>query len=80
MQLDDLSARAARIRLPHRRLAALAQVSKDTICSSFSGRHNPLHTTVTRMAEALQAEELALRDHLLRLHPLPPQPQKETNA
>lgn len=70
LQLDEIAQRLSRIGMPPKALARLAGVNFATY---YRGRQRP-GSMVTRnlaaLSAALIAEELALRDHLLALHPL----------
>lgn len=67
----DLASRIERIRLPHSDLAERALVNKHTISRILTGSNVPLVSTIGKLQAALEAEELALRDYLIRLHGLP---------
>lgn len=68
----EIKTRCAIIRLHGKDLARAAPCSITTVYSLFRG-DGAQANTLKRVAGALVAEELRLRDHLLALHPLPPE-------
>lgn len=66
----NLAARAEAIRLPSIEIARRSELDKDTVHKVLNGKSDARHSTLTRIGDVVAAEELALRDHLLRLHPL----------
>lgn len=69
IEAPEIKARCAAIRLQRRELALAAPCSETTVYNLFRGDAG--HTdTLKRLAGALVAEELKLRDHLLALHPV----------
>lgn len=68
---QELRQRIARIRMPKGDLATAATLDPMTISRVLGDRTDPLVSTLTKIEQALVEEEIALRDHLLTLHPLP---------
>lgn len=70
MHPDQLRPRRQMLRLSVADLARRGQVDKHTIHRIEDGTHSPTHATLAKIWRALIEAELALRDHLLALHPL----------
>lgn len=81
MQLETsiyaIKQRAGRINLPLARLAERAGMPTSTLTRPLREGGNPTLKTLERANEALVAEELKLRDYLLRQHPLATTPVAE---
>jgi transcriptional regulator with XRE-family HTH domain len=81
MQLETsiyaIKERAGRINLPLARLAERAGMPTSTLTRPLREGGNVTVRTLGRAYEALVAEELALRDYLLRQHPLSASPVSE---
>ena len=71
MDLGDLKARAAAVRLPVKDLARLAGLNKHTVHNAWSGRSDSLTSTRDKLGAALVGEERRMLDHLLALHGVP---------
>jgi transcriptional regulator with XRE-family HTH domain len=71
MNPTEINTRRTRLRLSQQELADLAGLDGMTVWRTFQGRSRPLNETVQKMNDALTAEELRLRDHLITLHGLP---------
>lgn len=65
----NLKARAQAIRLSFEKLAALTGVAATTV-TRIAEKGDGKLSTLQKLDAALTAEELRLRDHLLRLHPV----------
>lgn len=72
----DLAARATAIRLPAIEIARRSGLDKDTVHKTLNVKNDARRSTLTGVEAVIVAEELALRDHLLRLHPAT-EPQRE---
>lgn len=70
MSRETIRERAARIRLGQKQLAGLAQLSQKAVNMILTGKSGGHHASVVAIDDALTAEELALRDYLLTLHPI----------
>jgi hypothetical protein len=70
--IGEIKERAANIRLPINGLAELAGVTPSTAhAKTPDGRERDVRSsTLRKLAEALVAEELRLRNDLLSLHPV----------
>lgn len=75
----EIDARARAVHLKRSDLAELSGLPPDTVGRTLNGRTDPRLSTTNKLAQALTAEELRLRDHLLALHGLP-EPQKASVA
>lgn len=71
LDCKEIVRRSRRIRLPVNALAGAAEVHHDTAHRYLRGAQSILPRNRRALERALVAEELALRDHLLALHPLP---------
>ena len=71
MSASALGRRKDRIRLSQRDLVRLTGLDKTTVNHALNGKSDPLASTIARLDGAIAAEETALRDYLLALHPLP---------
>mgnify|MGYP001007969098 CR=1 FL=1 len=67
---ETLAARIRAIRLPKGFLAEKAALDPMTISRVLSGKTDPLQSTLDKIERVVAAEEIALRDLLLNLHPL----------
>lgn len=72
IEAAEIKARCAVIRLQGKQLARAAPCSLTTVYNLFRGDAGRTDT-LKRIAGALEREELALRNHLLALHPLVPE-------
>lgn len=70
MRIETIRERASRIRWPNKAISAATGLPENTIGRTLSERTSPNLTTFEKIEAALEQEEIALRDHLLRLHPL----------
>lgn len=70
MSRETIRERAVRIRLGQKQLAAKARLSQKSVNMILNGKSGGHHASVVAIDEALTAEELALRDYLLALHPI----------
>lgn len=69
MQPDEIRQRCGAIGLQRGRLAEIVPCSPTTVSRIFSGKS--LRTdSLDRVGDAVEYEELRLRDYLLSLHPL----------
>jgi hypothetical protein len=71
MQPEEIRKRCGAIGLQRGRLAEIAPCSPTTISRVFSGKSSRTDS-LDRLGDAVEAEELRLRDYLLGLHPLEP--------
>jgi predicted transcriptional regulator len=71
MKPSEIEQRRQRIRLPKKALAQRAGLDQGTVGRALEAETNPLRGTVEKIEREILAEELALRDHLVALHPLP---------
>jgi transcriptional regulator with XRE-family HTH domain len=69
LTMEQIEARRRRIRFKVEDLAAAAGCNPNTAGPALAGKRDPRHGTAKALADALVAEEIALRDHLLSLHP-----------
>jgi transcriptional regulator with XRE-family HTH domain len=68
-----LEQRRAAIRLPKTVIAQAEGLHKQTVYEILTaGVHEPLNSTLNAIERAIRREELRLRDHLLRIHPIEP--------
>lgn len=65
--VEELKARAARLRLGNKELAAIADLDETTVWRTFAGLTVPLIHTLDALEKALTAEERKLRQHLEKL-------------
>jgi hypothetical protein len=78
MQIEDnlvgnnpIAKRVERLRMTKSELAGITKFHENTVIRALSDAQ-PVHkSTAQAIAEAVTAEELALRDYLIDLHPLP---------
>lgn len=70
MQPETIRERASRIRWKNKAIAEATGLTEMTIGRTLSGATSPNVATFNRIEQAIVAEELALRDYLLTLHPL----------
>lgn len=70
MQPETIRERAARIRLKNKAIAEATGLTEMTIGRTLSEQTSPNITTFNRIEAAIAAEELRLRDYLVRLHPI----------
>lgn len=70
MSPETIQERARAIRLSDKALGDAAGLSENTVNRTLTGKTRPLLDTANAMAQALIAEEIRLRDHLLSLHPI----------
>lgn len=68
--IAELEARAQQIGLTLRILAAKSGIAASTLYRLKAEKTEPSVKTLRKAEAALVAEELAIRDHLLRLHPV----------
>lgn len=73
----DLATRAATIRLPAIEIARRSGLDKDTVHKTLNVKNDARRSTLTAVEAVITAEELALRDYLLRQHPLSTSPVSE---
>lgn len=73
MRPTEIAVRRERIRLPKKHLARGAKLDEMTVSRALRPHANPLNNTLAALERTLLAEELALLDHLLRLHGVPEQ-------
>lgn len=72
MSPETIAQRAKIIRFSDKALGEAAGLAENTVYRTLSRRTRPLQDTADQLAQALIAEELRLRDHLLKLHPIQP--------
>lgn len=65
-----LATRAAAIRLPQSVIASEAGLDGDTVSRVFTGRVDPLSSTLDKIERVIAAHEVRLRDELIARHPL----------
>lgn len=70
MSPETIRERAFRIRLGQKQIAVASRLSQKSVNMILNGRSGGRHDSVVAIDEALTAEELALRDYLLALHPI----------
>lgn len=73
MQPEEIRDRCAAIRLPRQELAQRAPCSPVTVRRVFSGKTSRTDS-LDRLGATVVAEELRLRNYLLELHPVEPEP------
>lgn len=70
MRPQELAERITRIRLPQHIIATGAALDEMTVSRVLNGRTDARNSTLDRIEQQVCAEEIALRDHLLALHPI----------
>lgn len=80
MKPSEIEKRRQRIRLPKKALAQRAGLDQGTVSRALEDETNPLRGTVEKIEREILAEEVALRDHLVELHPLPVPPVEKVSA
>lgn len=70
LPISEIEERAKRLHLSLFRLSRAAGVNPSTAWAGRRGRRDSRISTTQRLQDELIREELALRDHLLRLHPV----------
>ena len=70
LQIEAIDKRIARLRLPPKMLAKMAGVNFGTYYRARQYPGSTLRRNLERLTQALAAEEIALRDYLLALHPI----------
>jgi len=73
----DLASRAGRIRLPAIEIARRSGLDKDTVHKTLNAKNDARRSTLQAVEAVIVAEELALRDDLLRQHPVAAAPAAE---
>jgi predicted transcriptional regulator len=63
-RLTELSQRITRLRLPQSVIAARSGLNEDTISRTFTGRTDPLNSTLNRIEAVIEAEEQKVRHEL----------------
>lgn len=69
MGTSALANRLSRLRLRQDELAARTKLHANTVKRALSDEQRILKSTERRIMAAIEAEELALRDYLMGLHP-----------
>lgn len=70
MGSTTIAKRVQRLRLPKAEVARLASLHENTVARALSPVPRSQVQSLRKIEVALDAEELALRDYLLELHPL----------
>lgn len=70
LDVDEIEARRAALRLPYKELGALAGVDHQTVARSLKRKNSPRYDSHEKIEAALLADERSQRDRLLALHPL----------
>jgi transcriptional regulator with XRE-family HTH domain len=70
MPSPAISDRIREIRLSRRAIAAATGLVPETIGRVLNGQTDPLRSTAQAIEQFVITEELRLRDHLLKIHPL----------
>ena len=70
MKPKEIAERRARLRIPKKLIADRSGLDEGTVKRACDPAGNPLRGTLTKIEQVIVAEELALRDHLLELHPV----------
>ena len=70
LTMEQIEARRRRIGLSVEDLAQAAGCNPNTAGPALAGKRDPRHNTHKALSAALVEHEIALRDHLLSLHPL----------
>lgn len=70
LTMEQIEARRRRIGLNVEDLARAAGCNPNTAGPALSGKRLPRGGTWQKLSDALIAQEIALRDHLLALHPV----------
>lgn len=65
-RLNDLSERIDRLRLPQSVIAERSGLNEDTISRTFTGRTDPLNSTLDKIERVIAAEEEKMRDALAK--------------
>lgn len=70
LNVDEIEARRAALRLSFKELAQLAGLDHQTVSNSLKRKNPPRYGSHEKIEGALLADELKQRDRLLGLHPV----------